>query len=91
SVEQYLSFGYADLLWNVTKYSISAGDTPDEVLVTIKSVLSSKHKIVIAIATADNVVPGKLGLKSFYLEPNRYLLENAQAIYTNHYFALYYN
>lgn len=91
SVEQYISFGYADLLWNVTKYSISAGDTPDEVLVTIKSVLSSKHKIVIAIATADNVVPGKLGLKSFYLEPNRYLLENAQAIYTNHHFVLYYN
>jgi len=91
-LEPYITFGYMDLLWNVTLKKVITKDlaTTNDTLVALNEIFKHSKDIVIAMTPYDNVVPGKLGYKGFYEVPTMYLSKKCNLIYSNKYYMLFY-
>lgn len=94
SIQPYVTFGYSDLLWNVNKVPrhgyVFAGDFPDDVTEKVNSILQSRTKTIVPLPTRDDIIAGKLGLKSYYLEPFRRVNAITSLVYNNEYYVLSY-
>lgn len=94
SIQPYITFGYSDLLWNISKMPkhgfILAGDFPEDAVERINSLMESKTNTIIPMPTVDNIVAGgKLGLRSYYIKPFETLSQKAALIYNNKYYTLF--
>jgi hypothetical protein len=68
---------------------MDAGDTPDDAVKTIGSLLENKSKIIIPLSRTDLITASKP--RSYYTKPFEQLTQLASLIYQNGYYNLFYS
>jgi len=91
-LEPYITFGYMDLLWNVSSKKLFIRDLSlsNDSLIALGDILKYTENAIIPMTPFDNVIPGKLGYRKFYEVPTMYLVINCDLIYTNRYYILFF-
>jgi len=94
TLNPFVTFGYADLLWNISKIPrhgfISLSLNPDVASKMIESFINGVENGIIPLYLTDRL-SGRIGLKSYYEKPLRILKSNTSMIYNNQFYALFYS
>jgi len=95
-LKPHITFGYCDLLLNVSKLPrhgcLSSGYLPDEAIEKLR-LLRNKYdgRLIIPIAAFSNLTSNKYGWKSFYNRSLRYLTARTNIIYNLEYYLLFFS
>jgi hypothetical protein len=94
TLSPYVTFGYADLLWNMSKIPrhgfISLSPDPEDAIEMIKYIINEMKNSIIPIYLTDKL-SGRVGLKSYYEKPLKILKLSTSMIYNNKYYALFFS